>query len=171
MAGKGKIIVIKEDHMLNEFVLEKFDNGMHYIMLDSKTIKKLTINQNRRVICAMNGKVEFHCALMPKKEGGYFIIVGSSVCRKLKIQAGSKIRATFTIDQSEYQFEMPEELSEVLDTDPEAREIFHSLTAGNQRGLMYLVAQVKSSEKRIERALKIAARIKAGITSPRTILK
>jgi uncharacterized protein YdeI (YjbR/CyaY-like superfamily) len=62
-------------------------------------------------------------------------------------------------------------LSEVLDTDPKANEVFHSLTEGNQRGLMYLVTQVKSSEKRIERALKIAEKIKAGITSPRNILK
>jgi uncharacterized protein YdeI (YjbR/CyaY-like superfamily) len=60
---------------------------------------------------------------------------------------------------------------EVLASDPEADRVFHSLTEGNQRGLMYLVTQVKSSDKRIDRALKIADKIKQGITSPRVILK
>lgn len=157
--------------MLKEFVLEKFDSGMHYIMLDKKTVSSLTKNENRRAICTINGEVEFHCALMPKKEGGYYVNIGSGICKKLKIKTGSKIKASFSIDKSEYQFEMPEELSEVLDTDPEASKIFHSLTEGNQRGLMYLVSQVKSSEKRIERALKISEKIKAGVTLPRMILK
>jgi uncharacterized protein YdeI (YjbR/CyaY-like superfamily) len=58
-----------------------------------------------------------------------------------------------------------------LDTDDEANKIFHALTAGNQRGLIYLLSLVKSSDKKIERALKIAERIKQGITSPRLILK
>ena len=42
---------------------------------------------------------------------------------------------------------------------------------GNKRGLMYLVSQVKSSDKRIERSFIIAAKLKRGITSPREILK
>jgi uncharacterized protein YdeI (YjbR/CyaY-like superfamily) len=66
---------------------------------------------------------------------------------------------------------MPEELREVLDTDPEAGRVFDSLTEGNKRGLMYLVSQVKSSDKRIERSFIIAAKLKRGITSPREILK
>jgi hypothetical protein len=157
--------------MATEYILEKFDSGMHYIMLDKKFIATLTKGNNKRAICKLNNEVEFHCALMPKKEGGYFINVGQTICKKLKIKEGSKVSATFTIDKTEYQFEMPEELKEVLDTDFEADNIFHSLTEGNQRGLIYLVSQVKSSEKKIERALKIAEKIKSGITSPRVILK
>ncbi len=66
---------------------------------------------------------------------------------------------------------MPEELEEVLNIDLDAHTKFHSLTAGNQRSLIYLVTQVKSSEKRIERALKIAEKIKNGVTAPRHIFK
>jgi hypothetical protein len=157
--------------MVTEYLLEKFDSGMHYILLDKKTVATLTKDDNKRAICKLNDEVEFHCALMPKKEGGHFINIGSTICKKLKIKEGSKVTATFKIDNTEYQFEMPEELKEVLDTDPKADKIFHSLTEGNQRGLIYLVAQVKSSDKKIERALKIVEKIKNGITSPRLILK
>jgi uncharacterized protein YdeI (YjbR/CyaY-like superfamily) len=154
-----------------ETVLEKFDSGMHYIMLDKKTVAVLTKNNNKRAICKLNNQLEFHCAIMPKKQGGHFINVGLTICNKLKIKEGSKVSATFSIDKTEYQFEMPEELKEVLDTDQAAYKIFHSLTEGNQRGLIYLVTQVKSSDKKIERALKIVERLKSGITSPRVILK
>ncbi len=106
-----------------------------------------------------------------QKRRGHFINIGLTICKKLKIKQGSKVSAVFSVDQTEYQFEMPEELQEVLGTDKEAKEIFHSLTKGNQRGLIYLVVRVKSSDKKIERALKIAERLKNGITSPRIILK
>ncbi len=157
--------------MTQEYILEKFDSGMHYMMLDEQTVADLTKNGNKRILCTINDQVEFHCAIMPKKEGGHFINIGSTICKKLNIKEGSKVKAIFSLDKSEYQFEMPEELKEVLNTDPEADNIFHALTEGNQRGLIYLVTQVKSSDKKIERALKIVERIKDGVTSPRIILK
>jgi Bacteriocin-protection, YdeI or OmpD-Associated/Domain of unknown function (DUF1905) len=140
-------------------------------MLDAKTISKITKNNNKRAVCTVNETENFHCALMPKKEGGHFINIGSVICKKLKLKVGSEITAHFEIDETEYQFDMPEELAEVLNTDEEANVIFHTLTAGNQRGLIYLLSLVKSSDKKIERALKIAERIKEGITSPRLVLK
>lgn len=157
--------------MKKEYTLEKFSSGMHYIMLDKTVVDIFTTNGNKRVICTLNEQVEFHCAIMPKKEGGNFINIGSAICKKLKINEGSKVTVTFLPDNSEYQFKVPEELKEVLKIDFDANSIFETLTEGNQRGLIYLVAQVKSSDKRIERALKIADRLKNGITSPRTILK
>lgn len=157
--------------MNNEYKLERFDSGMHFIMLESTTVAKLSKKDNNRVICTLNGIESFHCALMPKKEGGHFINIGLTICKKLKIKEGSIVKASFKIDTSKYQFEMPEELSEVLNSDMETNEIFHNLTEGNQRALIYLVGQVKSSDKKIERALKIAEKIKKGITSPKQILK
>jgi hypothetical protein len=157
--------------MAQSFLVHQFDSGMNYILLDKKTVTPLTKNGNKRVLCRLNDQLEFHAALMPKKEGGFFINIGSAYCKQLSIRKGSTVTAHFSIDATPYQFEMPEELQEVLATDAEAEAIFHSLTEGNQRGLMYLVTQVKSADKRVERALKIAEKIKNGITSPRVILK
>lgn len=144
---------------------------MHYIILDQETLDQFAKSANNRVLCKINNQIEFHCAIISKKEGGGFIYIGSKIRKELKINAGSKVTAVFKADNSKYQFEMPEELEEVLKTDLDAHTKFHSLTAGNQRSLIYLVMQVKSSEKRIERALKIAEKIKNGITSPREIFK
>ena len=157
--------------MKSEYRLERFASGMHYIMVDKDIVDTFKNRGDKRAICRLNNQIEFHCAFMPKKEGGHFVNIGLTICKKLKIKEGSTVTAAFTADTTAYQFEMPEELHEVLTQDADAHSIFNSLTEGNQRGLIYLVTQVKSSHKKIERALKIADRLKNGITSPRTILK
>jgi len=157
--------------MKTEHRLEKFSSGMHYILIEEHTLSVFNNMGEKRAICKLNDQVEFHCAFMPKKEGGYFVNIGATICKKLKIKEGSIVTAIFTMDNTEFKFEMPEELREVLLSDSDANNVFNKLSEGNKRGLMYLVTQVKSSEKRIERALKIAERLKNGITSPRIILK
>jgi ABC-type lipoprotein release transport system permease subunit len=136
-------------------------------MVDDRVVNSFA----SRVICVANDSVEFHCAFMPKKEGGYFINIGSAICKKLNVKTGDEISVKFKEDTTEYQFEMPEEFIEVLSQDSDADAIFQSLTDGNKRGLIYLVTAVKSRDKRIERAIKIARNLQAGITSPRLILK
>jgi len=150
-----------------KYTLEQFSSGMHYILIDNKVANRLLINDNKRAICKLNDEIEFHCALMKKKEGGYFINIGSAICKKLKIKKGSLVIATFKIDKSKYQFEIPEEFEEVLKTDKKANSTFENLTDGNKRGIIYLVSKVKSVEKRIEKSLRIAEYLKTGITSPR----
>lgn len=152
------------------YTLEKFSSGMHYIRIANARVLAMA-GESKRLRCTLNGQIEIHCALMPKKEGGFFINIGSTVCKKLNVKAGAQLEAAFAADGSTYQFEMPRELQEVLRTDREANTIFQTLTPGNQRGLIYLVTQVKSIDKRIERALTISQKLKDGITAPRVILK
>ena len=82
-----------------KYTLEQFSSGMHYILIDDKVANRLLINDNKRAICKLNDEIEFHCALMKKKEGGYFINIGSAICKKLKIKKGSLVIATFKIDK------------------------------------------------------------------------
>lgn len=144
---------------------------MHYIELDAKTVKQLTAGGNKRVICALNKTILLHAAIMRSKEGMHFIMVAAKYLKQLKIKAGSTVTAAFEIDASELQFNVPEEFTEVFITDPEAEKIFNTLTDGNRRGLIALVNMVKSTDKKIERALKIAEKLKQGITSPQQVMK
>lgn len=156
--------------MKRTYMVHRFSSGMHYILLDQSIMDELPVDNNKRAVCRLNNSTEIHCALMKKKEGGYNINIGSGICRKLQIQAGSMVTASFHPDETRYQFDMPEEFQEVLDTDPEANAVFHTLTDGNKRSLIYLVAKVKSGEKRIEKSLLIANRLKSGITAARQML-
>lgn len=157
--------------MLKTFELHRFDSGMQFILLDEQTAQQILTGNTKRVLCTLNKTITFHAALMPKKEGGFYINIGKTICKQLGIKVGQTITAVFEQDDTEHQFKLPEELAEVLATDPEAKEKFNALTPGNKRSLMYLVAQVKSTDKRIERALNIAAKLKMGIHSAKLILK
>ena len=66
---------------------------------------------------------------------------------------------------------MPEEFSAVLESDPEAADIFESFTDGKKRSLIYYVLRFKSSQLRIDKALIISENIKIGVTDPKEIVK
>jgi hypothetical protein len=155
----------------NYYIIQKFDSGMHYFLVDERDIKKHLKLNDRRCICNVNNSIDFHCAIMKKKEGSYYINLGLKIIKSLKLKLGDSVNATFKEDGTEYKFEFSEELFEVLKSDLRANKVFESLSDGNKRSLIYLISAVKSSDKKIERALKIAEKLKAGITSAKEIMK
>lgn len=150
------------------YTIDKLNSGVHYFKVAPSQIKKL--GDAKRVLCELNGET-FHCALMPKKEGGHYVTVGLKIVKKLKLQVGAVVKPRFSVDESKYQFEIPVEFSSLLKQDEEVNKIFKSLTQGNQRSLLYLIQQPKSIEKRIERSLLIAEKLKLGIYNAKFILK
>lgn len=158
--------------MITKHIIQSMGAGyMHYIELDAKTVKRITAKGNKRVVCKLNNTISVHAAVMKTKEGMYYLMISAANLKKLNVKAGSTIKADIAIDTSELQFNIPEEFAEVIATDPVAKKIFDSLTPGNKRGLIALLNMVKSTDKKIERALLIAQKIKMGITSPAKILK
>jgi uncharacterized protein YdeI (YjbR/CyaY-like superfamily) len=145
--------------------------GMHQLQLDAATVTKMTRNGNKRVICVINQQLTLHAAIQRTKEGIHYIMVGAKYLKQLKWKTGQTVKALIAVDTSELQFHIPEEFAEVMATDPEAQALFNSLTDGNKRGLIALVNMLKSTDKKIERALLIAEKLKAGIRSPAAMLK
>jgi Bacteriocin-protection, YdeI or OmpD-Associated/Domain of unknown function (DUF1905) len=156
-----------------QYTIEKFGKGWPFhVVLDPETVDMLLVDGNKRAVATVvNTNERFHCGVTFRKTLGHYVFVNADICKKMGLKEGDKIDLTFVIDESKYQFEMPEELAEVFAQDPEADKIFHELTAGKQRGLIYLISQVKSSDKKIERALKVAEKLKMGISVPQLILK
>lgn len=60
------------------------------------------------------------------------------------------------------EIELPDELAEALDTDPELAEAFHELTPGRQRSYVINLNSAKKSETRITRIEKFRDKIIAG---------
>jgi uncharacterized protein YdeI (YjbR/CyaY-like superfamily) len=157
--------------MGNTYTVQKFGAGsMHYIELTSEDVKRLTAGGNKRVVCRINNRLELHAAVMKTKEGMYYVMIGAKHLKQFNLTINSKVTVAMEIDKSELQFNIPEEFAEVMATDSRAKEVFDSLTAGNKRGLIALVNMVKSSDKKIVRALLIAEKLKAGITSPQKVM-
>jgi uncharacterized protein YdeI (YjbR/CyaY-like superfamily) len=58
--------------------------------------------------------------------------------------------------------DMPDELTEALDADPELAEAFHALTPGRRKSYMFNLNQARQSATRVARIEKFRARIFAG---------
>lgn len=129
------------------------ESGWHFIPVEAKvgeTFEKK--NGSRRVVCTINGSESFQCALLPS-DGDFVIVVNKVKRDKLKIVAGDKITVELAEDDSRYGLPMPEELKEVLNQDPDGDQVFHSLTPGKQRSILYFIGKVKDVDRRIHAAL------------------
>ena len=118
-----------------------------------------TGSPTRRVVCTLNESHTYQCALMPNK--GVFSIGVSKVIReKLGLAEGDLVKVRLEQDTSTYGAPMPEEFQEVLNQDDEGDRLFHALTAGKQRSLIYLIGGVKNIDKRIHLALTVLEHLK-----------
>ncbi len=82
-----------------------------------------------------------------------YITISKARMKKLDVELGDTVTFTLEKNRSEYGFDVPEEFEEVLRQDPIANERFMSLSKGARRAVIYIVIQVKSSEKRIEKSI------------------
>jgi len=143
--------------------LQKFDSplwGFHISVPDAIS-KEFLEAGSKRVVCVLNGTEEFQCALMPKGDGSYFININKRLRDKLKLSPGSEVRAALRKDDSEYGLPMPEELAELLALDEEGDRLFHALTPGKQRTLLFIAGSPKTADTRIKKAVVVIEHLKA----------
>lgn len=115
---------------------------------------------DRRVVCLLNEKKEYQCALLPKGDGSFLITVNKKLQTALGVQPGASVRVSLRKDDSEYGLPMPEELAELLAQDEEGHRMMHALTPGKLRTLLYIVGQPKNSDARLQRALAVVEHLK-----------
>ena len=127
--------------------------GWHFLVIDRKYVDKLGFEgKAKRVLCSIKGAEPFACALMPW--GDIFYIMVNKLRRtELGLNVGDNVEVVLEKDESKYGMPMPEELQEVLNQDPDGNKLFHGLTAGKQRSMMWFIGKVKDIDKRIHTAL------------------
>jgi len=121
----------------------------------------LGAGDSKRVVCVLNEKIEYQCALISWGDGTFVITVNKKIQNQLGLKIGSKISASLRVDESEYGLPMPEELAELLAQDEDGNRLIHALTSGKLRTLLYLVGQPKSTDLRLHRALVVVEHLKA----------
>lgn len=131
----------------------------HHLLVPGNLVTDLLADGSRRVLCTINGKLTFPCALMPQ-HGDYFILLGKEVRTKLGLRLSQLVEVQLEKDTSEYGMPMPEEFAEVMAQDEEGQRWFQVLTPGKQRALIHLVGKVKNSDSRIRKALAIMHHLK-----------
>ena len=114
-----------------------------------------------RVVCRINDEGEVHAGLMHDGQGGYFMLVSKPLCKRYGLKVGEEATLVLRPDNSDYGMPVPEEASELWDLDPEAREVFHTLTPGHQRNLLYQIDKLKRLESRAKKTVQIHEYLKS----------
>lgn len=131
-----------------------------YFPVPERIAKKFEIKDGtRRVMCTANGELTFPCSVLPYSDG-FYIGTNKQIRDKLAIDVGDSVSLEIVKDDSKYGFPMPEELQEVLDQDPEGEKLFHSLTAGLQRSMLYSIGKRKDVDQRIHVSLVLIEHLK-----------
>ena len=133
-------------------------SGWHFLLVNNDISAKLGFDDKyRRVVCTINDGDAFQCALLPWGDL-FYIIVNQK--KRLGLVAGDIVKVRLVKDESKYGLPMPEELREVLDQDPDGDRLFHGLTAGKQRSILYLLSRPKNIDVRIHQALLIVEHLR-----------
>jgi hypothetical protein len=147
-------------------VLEASGSNIYQVhcLVPDEIATALLAKDGKRVVAILTTEYglthEYQCGLQPIPKGCTSIMVNKEIRKKLSVDAASRVRVQLRKDTSEYGLEMPEELAELLQQDEAGNSLFHALTAGKQRTMLYIVSSVKSSERRIERAIIVLEHLK-----------
>ena len=147
--------------------------GTHAVIIPDKIATSFIKGKNTRVLVKAffeEKKIEFHAALQ-KRMGNYVITFGKRKQKDLGVFPSDYFQIQLVEDTTKYGVKMPEELKAVLESDPEASEIFHTFTDGKKRSLIYYVKRFKTSQTRIDKALLISENMKMGIRDQRELVK
>jgi len=136
------------------------ESGWHFLIISKEITAKFGFEGKfKRVVCSINGSESFQCALLPGGEG--FYINGKKKKREgTGIVGGDTVDVGLEKDESKYGLPMPEEFEEVLKQDPDGDRLFHGLTAGKQRSILYLLSRSKDIDTRIYHALIVVEHLK-----------
>jgi len=113
-----------------------------------------------RVIIEINGAGKIYSGLMPNGKGDFFITISKEVRKRFELELGDEVELIIAPDNSEYGMPVPEELVELWAVDEEAYRVFHTLTPGKQRGLIYQIAKPKGPDTRVKKAVQISEYLK-----------
>lgn len=85
-----------------------------------------------------------------------------AILRAYIAEAMGYAEAGIKAERGAVEVELPEELIEAMDGDPELAEAFHALTPGRQRSYVIVLGQAKASATRVARIEKLRPKILAG---------
>lgn len=133
--------------------------GYTFIIVPSDVVKKIG-GFGVRLLCSVNGNEKIHSGLMPKGDGSGYIIINRTRQKKWAISLNDNLEASIELDNSKYGMEISEELEALLEQDREGYGLFKTLTPGQQRYIIHYVGSVKSSQKKIDRAILLINNLK-----------
>jgi len=121
---------------------------------------------NQRFNVTVNGQVTWQGGTVSLGNNYAYITFSKARMKQIGVGLGDTVTVELEKNRSEYGFDVPEEFQEVLNQDPFANERFSKLSKGTRRAVIYIVIQLKSSQKRIEKSIFLLENLKRSPEKP-----
>lgn len=139
---------------------------LHYVSITEEILQQHFTEKdtgsvfNQRFQITLNDSATWKAGSVILKNRTAYITLSKARMKKLGVDLGDTVSVHLKKDTSKYGMDVPEEFEELLKQDDYAKERFESLTMGLQRAVIYVVAQLKSSQKRIDKSVFLMENLK-----------
>jgi len=146
--------MVEFDTIMLQFAEQGEKTGWTYIEIPADIAQQLKPNNKKsfRVRGMLDGLAVSGMALMPMGEGNFIMALKAEVRRGLHKNAGAMLHVSIEEDP-EYKVEVPDDLQECFDFEPEAVEFFNSLPKSHRDYFIKWIEQAKTSETRAKRVV------------------
>ncbi len=128
------------------------NKGAYYFLkVDAEIVNHFDKKGKTRLLCNLEDSISFSCGLNHFGDGHFYIILAGRYIKQLKKEIGETISFEICEHPSPLGVEVPEVLTVFLEQDPEAKEVYDTLTDGRKRTLIFSIARVKNIDKQIEK--------------------
>src|SRR6201985_764893 len=135
-----------------QFAEQGEKTGWSYIEIPADMAQELKPGNKKsfRVRGMLDGLAVSGMALMPMGEGNFIMALKADIRKKLHKNAGAMLQVKLEEDTG-YRVEIPADLQECFDFDPDALEFFNSLAKSHRDYFIKWINSAKTSETRSKR--------------------
>lgn len=131
--------------------LSENKGSYYFLRIPAEVVEQFEKKQSSRLLCNIEDKVSYSCALNRHSDGDFFIIMAGRYVKKLKKQSGDEIEFEVCEHPNPLGVDVPEVLEVFLSQDPDAKDIYDTLTDGRKRTLIFSINRVKNIDLQIQK--------------------
>ncbi len=144
--------MINFNTIILQFAEQGEKTGWSYIEIPADLAQEMKPGNKKsfRVRGMLDGVAVSGMALMPMGSGNFIMALKADVRKKLHKNAGAMLQVMLEEDV-DFKIEMPDDLSECFDFEPDALEFFNSLAKSHRNYFITWINDAKTSETRAKR--------------------
>jgi hypothetical protein len=135
-----------------QFAEQGEKTGWSYIEIPAHLAQELKPGNKKsfRVRGMLDGLAVNGMALMPMGDGNFIMALKAEIRKGIHKNAGAMLQVKLEVD-NDYKVEIPDDLQECFDFEPEAVVFFNSLAKSHREYFLKWIEQAKTSETRAKR--------------------
>lgn len=144
--------MIEFNTLILQFAEQGEKTGWSYIEIPADLAQQLKPGSKKsfRVRGMLDGMTVKGMALMPMGQGNFIMALKADIRKGIHKNAGAMLQVKLEEDK-DYKVNVPDDLQECFDFEPEALEFFNSLAKSHREYFLKWIEQAKTSETRNKR--------------------